>query len=198
MPLEIEAKMRLTDRAALRRRLTELDAEHVADLEEVNTFFDTPDGSLRASDQGLRIRLETDTANGVSRAIVTHKGPRAHGKLKTRQESQVDVADGRAAAQLLTALGYVAVVSFEKRRQRWRLDDCLVELDAVPYLGDFVEVEGPSESAVETVRDRLGLANEPVLSASYISMLMTFLAENEIRTDHIGFDEAPGDAALAG
>lgn len=188
MAVEIEAKMRLEDRPALEARLQEAGGQRVAELVEVNTFFDTPGGDLRAGDQGLRVRLER-TADGASqRAIITHKGPRAQGRLKTRQETEVDVADARAAAELLAALGFVRVVSFEKRRQRWKLEGCNVEIDALPFLGEFVEIEGPSEKTIMAVRETLGLGDSPVISASYISMLLTYLSENEIHLDHIGFD----------
>ncbi len=189
MPVEIEAKMKLEDVRGLESRLQELGAMHVVELLEVNTFFDTPRGSLKAADEGLRVRLEKSTDGRHVEATITHKGPRAHGRMKTRDESEVVVADAMAAAQLLTALGYVSVLSFEKRRRRWTLDDCRVEIDTLPYLGGFVEIEGPSEPVVLSVRKKLGLDHLPMISASYISMLVTYLSENAIQAAHIGFGE---------
>lgn len=187
MPVEIEAKMKLDDVTSLESRLAAAGAVHVTELLEVNTFFDTPRGDLKAADEGLRIRLERSTDGKHVEATITHKGPRAHGRMKTRDESEVVVGDARAAAELLTALGYVSVLSFEKRRRRWTLDDCRVEIDTLPYLGGFVEIEGPSEPIVLSVRRKLALDHLPMISASYISMLVTYLSEHAIQTDHIGF-----------
>jgi adenylate cyclase class IV len=45
-----------------------------------------------------------------------------------------------------------------------------VELDELPHLGCFVEIEGPDEQSVLAVRDRLGLAG-PGITKSYLAML---------------------------
>lgn len=81
------------------------------------------------------------------------------------------VADSVAAETLLASLGYHRTLSFEKRRESWRLKHALVELDELPQLGTFVEVEGPTESAVHEVLRTLGLENQPCIKTSYIAML---------------------------
>lgn len=192
MAVEIEVKMSLPDRAAFEKQLEEAGAERVKEVLEVNTFFDRPDSALKAADEGLRVRLERSLITGDIQAIVTHKGPRDRGIIKTRRETELKVEDARRAAELLTALGFVSVVSFEKHRRRWLLDRCIVEVDTIPYLGDFVEIEGPSEKAVLTLRNRLGCDRFPVITASYISLLTTYLEENAIRANHIGFELAQG------
>ena len=105
MIVEVEAKLRLNDPEAMHHKLAELDAMRDRDVLEINTYFDRPDGDLKSSDQGLRIRVETDQATGKVETILTHKGPRAHGRLKSRSETEVGVSDARAEAQMLTALG---------------------------------------------------------------------------------------------
>lgn len=194
MAVEIEAKMRLTDLTELKGRLAAAGAREVADLLEVNTFFDTPRGSLKSADEGLRVRLEKSIDGSHVSATITHKGPRARGKIKTRDETEVTVGNARAAAELLTALGFVAVLSFEKRRNRWKLDGCNVELDTLPYLGHFVEIEGPSEQAVMDVRRKLGCEHLSMISASYISMLVDYLSEHAIRSTHVTLEEATAGA----
>ncbi len=186
--IEIEAKMRLTDRAAMEHLLEASGATPITRLMETNTFFDTAEGRLKSSDQGLRIRVEQDE-RGQRRAIITHKGPRAHGRLKSRSETEVVVDDPRRAAELLDALGFRHGLSFEKRRSRWKLDGCTVELDEVPYLGHFIEIEGPSDEAVLAVREALGLADAPLIKSSYIAMLWTYLREHNISANHIAFSQ---------
>ena len=69
------------------------------------------------------------------------------------------------------------MLSFEKRRESWKLDGCSVELDEVPYLGVYVEIEGPSEADVLRVREKIKLAEVPIIRTSYIAMLMTYMQE---------------------
>ena len=94
---------------------------------------------------GLRLRTNHDSATGTETHIITWKGPRQPGALKSREEVELTVTDPADAALLLEKLGYVKVLTFEKRRQSWQLGGCKVELDELPLLGSFVEVEGPGE-----------------------------------------------------
>ncbi|MEX2212900.1 MAG: class IV adenylate cyclase [Phycisphaeraceae bacterium] len=190
MPVEIEAKMRLHDIAALETKLAAAGGVRGLELVEINTFFDTPRGDLKAGDQGLRVRLERSTDGEYEKATITHKGPRAHGRLKMRSETEIEVSDAKAAAELLAALGYASVLSFEKRRVKWSMDGCSIEIDTLPYLGHFVEIEGPSEAIVLSVRKNLGLEGQPMISASYISLLVTYLTEHNIITEHVGFESS--------
>jgi adenylate cyclase class 2 len=178
--IEIEAKIRLADPEALQARLEALNAPVDQRILETNTYYDLPDGRLKSTDQGLRIRTERDQDREELRTILTHKGPRAHGQFKSRTETELVVGDRHDAADMLTVLGYHRVLTFEKRRVRYLLDDCRVEIDTLPYLGTFVEIEGPSEDAVNSVREKLGLADQPLIRASYIAMLATHLQEQRI------------------
>ncbi|MBB6428787.1 class IV adenylate cyclase [Algisphaera agarilytica] len=180
MIVEVEAKLRLSDPQALRDKLAELDAVHDRDVTETNTYFDSPDGDLKSSDQGLRIRVEVNQATGKVDTVVTHKGPRAHGKLKSRSETEVGVNNARSAGQMLSVLGYEPVLTFEKLRTRYLLDGCRVEIDTLPYLGTFVEIEGNTDDDVLAVQAKLGLGELPLIRASYIAMLVTYLRENRI------------------
>ncbi len=51
------------------------------------------------------------------------------------------------------------------------MDECLVELDELPQLGCFVEIEGPDEEAVMSVRDVLHLDDRPLVNKSYSAMV---------------------------
>lgn len=192
MAVEIEAKMRLYNPDAMVAKLESLGARRVAELSETNSYFDTPMGSLKSSDQGLRTRVEVEhagTAHEHVTTTITHKGPRATGALKSRFETELDVANARDAALLLGALGFHHVLSFEKRRVRYELDNCRVELDELPVLGRFIEIEGPTDDAVIAVREKLGLSEEPVIRSSYIAMLRTHLQESHIEKTMICFND---------
>ncbi|HEY2587625.1 MAG TPA: class IV adenylate cyclase [Tepidisphaeraceae bacterium] len=177
MALEIEAKMKVDDFDAVRAKLVECGATRVGAVLETNTFFDTPDRSLLAADRGLRLRRAKDLASGDERFVVTVKGPAQSGPLKTREEAEVNVDDGERAIAVLRALGYEPQLSFEKRRETWETGGCTVELDELPVLGRFVEIEGPDERSVLHVREALGLSGLPLIKTGYITMLTRFLKE---------------------
>jgi adenylate cyclase class 2 len=171
MARELEAKMEVAEHESVRARLRAAGAERLGACMELNTFFDTADHALLAQDKGLRVRLTCDFATGAERHIVTYKGSQQDGALKNREEIELTADDGEQASLLLQRLGYAPTLSFEKRRETWRMEDCLVELDELPQLGCFVEIEGPDEEAVLEVREALGLDDRPLVKKSYIAMV---------------------------
>jgi len=189
MAVEIEAKMAVDSFDAVRARLRELGAAGPVAHFEVNTFFDTEDRALLAADEGLRLRRDRDVATGAERHVITFKGPRQLGPLKTREELELEVLGADAAVSLLERFGYHRTLSFEKRRESWELDGCRVELDELPHLGKFVEVEGPDEQSVLRVRARLGLGSRPIVKSGYIALLMNYLQEHGKPTKDVRFAE---------
>ncbi len=174
MAIEIEAKFRIADPDAIRRRL-HADAEPIAKVLERNTYFDTPAGELRAADRGLRVR-EIESVGGESRCTLTYKGPRRQGPLKIRTEQELGVDSAEAAAALLASLGYEPTVSFQKRRESFRLGPARIELDELPELGFFLEIEADDEPAVQAARESLGLADAPTVTETYPAMVAEHLA----------------------
>jgi len=187
MPIEIEAKMKVPDHASVRAMLKEAGATKSGEFLETNTFFDTEDRSLLAADRGLRIRQNRNTGSGREEFILTLKGPRLHGQLKSREETEVTVGDVRMMTSVLEQLGFRVVLSFEKKRESWLLNGCHVELDEVPHLGTYVEIEGPGEEKVMNVREQLRLSDRPLVKASYIALLMTYLQEHGQTDKHVRF-----------
>ena len=177
MPVEIEIKMKVDDLAAVRERLKRLRASHVRDVLETNIFFDTPDRALLASDCGLRLRISRDLATGKERLAITYKGPREEGEVKTREEIEVGVDSAEAVVQLLEKLGYVKTLTFEKRRETWKHDKCLIELDRLPHLGSFVEIECPTEELVLHVREKLGLSHVEPITQTYADLVSHHLSD---------------------
>lgn len=178
MPVEIEAKLKVNDFEQVRERLKSAGATHVGNVIETNFFFDTDDRSLLAADQGLRLRHKrSSSGDEPEKFIITFKGPRQQGKFKSRDELEVGVLNGKDAVALLDRLGYHEVLRFEKRRETWKLEGCLVELDELPHLGCYVEIEGPKEETIQKIRELLHLSARPLVSASYAALLMTYLQE---------------------
>ena len=189
MAVEIEAKMAVEDLQAVRATLERHGAARLGAFLETNTFFDSEDRSLMAADKGLRLRLSRNTETGDEDHILTWKGPRQHGPLKSREEVEVAVEGSAEAARLLECLGFQRMISFEKRRESWTLEGCRVELDEVPYLGTYVEVEGPDDNTVMRVRRLLGLENRPLIKYGYVALLQGYLQERGRPRGDVRFDD---------
>jgi adenylate cyclase class 2 len=180
MPLEIEIKLKLDSHAPVRRRLLELQAELIGAVREENIFFDKPDASLRRADCGLRVRLTTSQTDREPKALLTFKGPAAATGLRVREALDLHMTPWEQVMPLLEALGFQRQYSFEKDRESWVLGHagqgvCRVELDTLPVFGCFMEIEGPSEMAVQAVQHDLGLSHLPHHPESYARMVAAHL-----------------------
>ncbi len=185
MAQEIEGKFRVASHETVRIRLREAGAERLGLVVETNHIFDDAARSMLASDCGLRVRA-LEVLDGVARpSTVTYKGRRTGGAFKRREEIETTVGDPSAMCALLARLGFVEALCYQKRRESWRLDRCEVDLDDLPHLGLFVEIEGPDEAAIEAARLALGLTGEPVIHASYIALLIAHCRERGLDTTRI-------------
>lgn len=188
MATEIEAKMKVEEFDTVRQRLVERGAERIGAVIETNTFFDTPDRLLLSADKGLRLRRAHDLASGREHFVLTVKGPQQQSQLKNREEAEVGVESGDDATRFLAALGFTPTLSFEKKRESWKLGGCKVELDEVPLLGRFIEIEGPDEGIVMRVREQLGLSDRPPIKTGYIAMLSRLLHDHGNNRRSITFE----------
>jgi adenylate cyclase class 2 len=188
MAVEIEAKMSVADHDAVRAALLAAGARKVSDCTEINRILDAQDHTLESAGKGLRVRVTRNIADDSTTTVLTVKGPLLPGPLKSRDEFELNVADAGEALRFFNALGYAPVVGFQKRRETWELSDCKIELDEVPHLGKFVEIEGPGESAVLALRDRLGLSERPIIKKSYVALLVEYLAQRSLPMNDVRFE----------
>jgi adenylate cyclase class 2 len=187
MAVEIEIKMKVDHLAPVRDRLRQIGAKLAGEVMETNTFFDTPDRALLASDCGLRLRRSRDCATKAEKLVATYKGPRGEGPVKKREEIEVAVDKQQPAEELFERLGYVRQLSFEKRRETWKLEKCTVELDSLPELGSFVEIECPTEAEVMRLREKLDLANVPAVMPTYADLVSHHLSDRGHRETSLAF-----------
>jgi adenylate cyclase class 2 len=177
MSIEIEVKVRAPSLTTVRKSLKTANAKRVGARFEVNAFYDTPDRAMKVRGEGLRLRVMRDAKSKVSTSVITFKGPRESGEVSRREEIEFEIGDFDDASALLGKLGYQRRLGFEKRRETWTLDGCLVELDELPYLGTFVEIEGPSDDKVLRTLKKLGLSHEEPVTRGYISMIDKLVRE---------------------
>lgn len=193
MPLEIEAKIRLDNHDAVRCRLGELGARRIGRVRERNTILDDAAGTLRRRGAGLRVRHLTILDGAFRSSTLTYKGPRQPSEVKAREELSIDIDDADRAIRILEAIGFGPILIFEKIRESWKLDPCVVELDSLPLLGSFVEIEGPDVAGVERVRADLGLGSKPHIAHSYVHLLLTLQKSTGHQQHIIRFTDLPAD-----
>jgi len=190
--MEIEAKLSVPSHDPVREKLHSLSTKFIGQGLETNSIYDWPDGSLRQAGKGLRIRSVKPDSGQVPPPTLTVKGPVGQGPVvgevfKSREEVELQIDDPQPADRMLSLLGFIRVMIYEKQRQSWLFSGCKVELDTLPLIGRFVEIEGPNEKTISHVKAQLGLAQTPHIPNSYIGLLLTYCHDHHIDPTNIAF-----------
>jgi adenylate cyclase class 2 len=173
--VELEAKVAVANLADVEQRLRQCGATCIGRWSETDRFFDSDDRRLKNGDSALRLRERKCLDDDRVFRRLTFKGPQQSSVMKTRREIEIAVDADEAIATtsaLLTALGFREVIAYSKRRASWQFGVCAVELDEVPNVGTFVEVEGPDETTIREVLTSLNLNDREIIKRSYLSMVM--------------------------
>ena len=181
MGYEVELKFRVADHVGLAGRLRDRGLVAGLEVEHVDLYLAHPARDFAATGEAFRIRSE-GTLNRI-----TYKGAKLSGLVKTREEIEVEFAEGsEAREQLVRAfglLGFEPVAEVRKSRGEYHLDyrgrPMSIALDRAEGLGSFAEVETLAEGPERLVGAQeavLGLAGELGLSEveprSYLRMLL--------------------------
>jgi adenylate cyclase class 2 len=187
MPIETEAKFKVESHEPVRTQLCALGATRVGFVTETNRIFDRPDNLLQDQGCGLRVRSKTHVDGSSGPSTLTYKGSVSDGPLKSREEWEVSTSDADALTEILGRLGFAPILTYDKRRETWRFDDCLIELDEPPYVGLFVEIEGPTADLIRRVQSKLGLANATHVPSSYVHLLFQYCERHKLESRVLGF-----------
>jgi adenylate cyclase class 2 len=167
MPVETEIKFRLdtlADVAGLTQRLKAAGFTlQTPRAFESNVLYDTPDRQMRARTEILRIRTY------AGRWTVTHKrlpdsGP-GEDTHKHRVETETEVADGDAVAEIFLSLSLVPAFRYEKWRAEWTDGEGHCVVDETP-IGNYAELEGSAEW-IDRAAARLGIDPAQYITLSY-------------------------------
>jgi len=183
--VETEVKFRVADAEEFSRRLGA--AGFHCDTPrsfESNVLYDTPDRQMRARTEILRIR------NYAGKSVLTHKrlpdvGP-GEDTHKHRIETETEVADGKALAEVFRSLGLVAAFRYEKWRSEWSDGEGHCVLDETP-IGTFAELEGAADW-IDRAAARLGVAAADYITASYGRLFEQWKAEHNSPANDLTFD----------
>lgn len=152
---------------------------------ESNTLYDTHDRALRAKTQVLRLRTYGE------RCVLTHKrvpdGGSDDARYKTRIETETEVQDCEAVAEIFEQLGFVAAFTYEKFRTEWSdANGGHLVLDETP-IGIYAELEGPTEW-IDRMTERLGVNESDRSTASYGTLFLQWKEANGSDLEHLTFE----------
>jgi adenylate cyclase class 2 len=85
--------------------------------------------------------------------------------MKVRDELETEVGDGSLLLRVLGQLGYQPWFRYQKYREEFSLDRCIVAVDETP-VGTFVEIEG-EERGIVAIAAALGREPTDYVLESY-------------------------------
>jgi len=183
---EIESKYYVRDLKTIEARLVAQGAtSKLARSFEYNLRFDDPQNSLASQHHVLRLRKSDDVR-------LTFKGPgeQQSGSI-VRTELELVVDDFEMARKFLEALGYQAVISYEKYRAMYKFEGALVTLDELPY-GNFVEIEAKQVEVIAGLAQKLGLKAKNAIPTSYLGLFEKIRATKGLQAQNLAFHEFEG------
>ena len=195
MAIETEIKFKVDDIPALTRRLEAAGFRLLTPRTfESNVLYDTPDRAMRARTEILRIR------SYGGRWILTHKRISATGvgdeKHKHRIETETEVSDGEALAEVFQSIGLVAAFHYEKWRTEWADDAGHCVIDETP-IGNYAELEGTAEW-IDDAAARLGVDASQYSTLSYGRLFDLWRAEHQSEAQDLTFAAIRPDRTPAG
>lgn len=185
MPIETEIKFRVDDVAGLTQHLGAAGFTlQTPRAFESNVLYDTPDRAMRARTEILRIR------GYAGRWTITHKrlpdvGP-GEDTHKHRIETETEVADGEAMAQVFLSIGLVPAFRYEKWRAEWTDGEGHCVVDETP-IGNYAELEGSPEW-IDRAAARLGVTRAQYITLSYGRLFDQWRVQHRSVAQDLTFD----------
>jgi predicted adenylyl cyclase CyaB len=136
-------------------------------LNQRDEYFDTRDENLKEQDFTVRLR----SVNGSLKMAL--KGPRIYlpDNVYRRIELEFSAANEEEVREQLKRQELTATAVIEKRRWVFSTENAEIAIDRLPCIGSFIEVEGDTPSAIETVLASLQLSSKNAVCENYSELL---------------------------
>jgi predicted adenylyl cyclase CyaB len=150
-------------------------------LNQRDEYFDTKEENLKEQDFTVRLRSVNENLKAAL------KGPRIylHGNIYQRIELEFSAANEREVREQLASQGLTATAILEKQRWTFSSEHAEIAIDRLPFIGYFIEVEGDTTSAIDTVLTSLQLSSKDAVRENYSELL-------EAKCKEIGLPLRPG------
>jgi predicted adenylyl cyclase CyaB len=164
---EIEVKIKSTkqEHERVAKQLVKLGFKKIKSVNEMNILYEHPSIPLKSIGNVLRVRHADKTT-------MTFKGKKFQNKngLKIREEFEVEFSEGKEIENILTALGFKPGMVIKKKRTMYRKATTEVDLDILPALGYFIEIEGTETAILKTLK-ALNLETKERLTQGYAQLI---------------------------
>ena len=179
--LEREVKLPFESAEAARAAVLAIGATplHGRRLQE-DCLLDTTNEDLRRRRSALRVRQDG------GRSLLTFKGPVQPATVKIREEIETVVGDGTVLMRILGELGFHVWFRYQKYREEFALDDCIIAIDETP-VGVFVEIEG-GDRGIAAAAQALGRSPKDYVLESYRGLFVRRCAELGIAPTDMVFE----------
>ncbi len=180
---ETEIKFLILNLTELNKLLKDVGATlQQARTHEINYRFDTPDQRLSKQFQVLRLRQDQSVH-------LTFKGSSdPSSEVSVRQEIEFEVSDLVSARRFLEALGYQVVVTYEKYRTTYHLENSEIMVDELPY-GNFIEIEGADLTSIKNIAKNLRLNWQNRIKLSYLAIFYQLKEKFNLTASNLLFSE---------
>ena len=130
-------------------------------------YYDTKEELLKETDMTVRLRMVSDEIS------VALKGPRQFitDKMHKRIELEFKVANEDEIREQIHNNELLATAIIEKKRWPFKICDCLVVVDQLPFIGSFLEVEGDKTVSIEKVLSILEVSSKDAVRENYTELL---------------------------
>lgn len=150
MNTEIEARFLDINKQELIDRLVELEATDKGEVTLSEVIFYDQANTWSGEGRFVRVR----SSGGTTKMTYKHHHTQA---IDGAHEIEFAVPNTKIAEEFLEAIGLVAFRHQEKKRHTFEKDGVTVDIDTWPQVPTYVELEGPSEDAIRSVAQLMGL-----------------------------------------
>jgi adenylate cyclase class 2 len=183
MPTEIEAKFLNIDIEDIRAKLKAAGAKLEQPMRLMRRdLFDYSDKRYKQNNNVERLRIR-DEGNKLT---ITYKNAGSDSQYAHEIETTIGSYENMKA--LLLAIGLHTFSYQESKRETWQLDDVEVVIDEWPWLNPYIEIEGPSEKAIQTATAKLGFRWE---DAGFGSVDTAYKAQYPKMTERDSIGDVP-------
>ena len=193
---DVEVKIKIKKEDNFLEQLEEIGAEYKLDMENIDSYYNMPDGlrDFKDTDEALRVRKNTEYIfdQESNKEIIsvsgdlTYKGPKIDKDTKSRIEYLTEVSDFEAINMILITLGFKKIISVKKKRILYKIqfenEEIHIVFDKIQFLdGEFAEFEIITEKKEEILKkkalifnlmNRLGYEKEESITKSYLELIV--------------------------
>ena len=153
---EIEVKILEIDVGAVRKTLLGLSAKKILDDQLSYEILDDKEHSLFKEKKLLRVR------KSKSEAHLCFKSKAKKGKLREAEETEVKIDNYEDTIKILKELGFITKHKGKKHRESYKLGKVRYEIDTMPGIPTFLEIEADNEKDLIQGIKKVGFKLEDV------------------------------------